>query len=65
MTKKELIEAIQHLPDNMDVFMDERLTDFTYGLVNSVQVKEIEFKEDAAPDSRVLAKDKVIILMED
>lgn len=65
MTKNQLLEAIKDLPDNMDVFMGERLTDFTYGLVNSVQVKEIEFKEDNDPDSRVLAKDRVIVLTED
>ena len=65
MTKKQLLEAIQHLPDDMDVFMGERLTEFTYGLVNSAQVKEIEFKEDPDPDSRVLAREKVIILTED
>lgn len=65
MTKKQLFEALKALPDNMDVFMGERLTEFTYGLVNSVQVKEIGFKEDNAPDSPVLAKDRVIVLMED
>lgn len=65
MTKKQLLEAIKDLPDNMDVFMGERLTDFTYGLVNSVQVKEIEFKEDTDPDSPVLAKDRVIVLTEE
>lgn len=65
MTKEQLLEAIKDLPDNMDVFMGERSTDFTYGLVNSVRVKEIEFKEDPDPDSPVLAKDRVIVLTED
>lgn len=64
MTKKQLIEAIQHLPDNMDVFMGERLTTFTYGLVNSVIVKKIDFYEDEN-DDQPLASDEVIVLTED
>ncbi len=43
MTIKELREAIKDLPDNMEVFMYERQTEFAYGLVNSAKVKEIKF----------------------
>lgn len=65
MTIKELKQAIADLPDNMDVFVGERLTEFTYGLVNSAQVRSIEFKEDDDPDSPVLANDTVLVLTED
>ena len=63
MTVKELKEAIKDLPDTMDVFMDERLTEFTYGLVNSAEVREINFMEDI--DGPVMASDKVLVLSED
>tara|TARA_R110000822_G_scaffold123489_2_gene257876 strand:+ start:1242 stop:1433 length:192 start_codon:yes stop_codon:yes gene_type:complete len=63
MTKKELIEKLKQYPDNMEVFMDERITDFTYGLLNSVTEKEINFMEE--PGGKVLSRDKVIILSEE
>lgn len=63
MTVKELKEIISSLPDNMDVFVAERKTEFTYGLVNSAYVKEINFAED--PDGEVLSRDKVVILDEE
>lgn len=62
MTVKELKSELSKYPDNMDVFMDERYTDFTYGLLNSVCQKEIEFSED--PDSKPWATDTVVILSE-
>lgn len=67
MTVKELKEKIESLPDNMDVFIDERLTDFRYGLVNSAKVKEIEFTEDPYPDpdNDIWAKEEVLVLSED
>lgn len=63
MTVKELKEIISSLPDNMDVFVAERKTEFTYGLVNSAYVKEINFVEE--PDGEVLSRDKVVILNEE
>lgn len=62
MTVKELKEKLSQYPDHMEVFMAERITDFTYGLVNSVGVKEINFMED--PDGEVLSRDKVVVLDE-
>ena len=64
MTIKQLKEAIKDLPDNMDVFIDERITDFTYGLVNNATVREIDFYEDHG-DEKPLARDKVLVLSED
>lgn len=65
MTIKELKLAIKDLPDDMDVFMAERVSEFTYGLVNSAFVYNVHFKEDPNPDSPVLAVNKALILSED
>lgn len=45
MTVKQLKEALEKYPDNMQVFVAERKTEFTYGLVNSVTSREITFSE--------------------
>lgn len=63
MTKAQLIKALEPSPDNMDVFMDVRLTDFRFGLLNGVTSSEIPFMED--PDGPELSRDTVIILSED
>jgi len=63
MKVKELKEIIADLPDDMDVFVDERKTEFTYGLVNSAYVKEINFVEELGGE--VLCRDKVLVLDEE
>jgi hypothetical protein len=63
MNIKELKKIIKDLPDTMDVFMDERLTDFTYGLVNTAKVREIDFMKE--PDGEVISSDNVLVLSED
>jgi hypothetical protein len=63
MNIKELKKIIKDLPDTMDVFMDERLTDFTYGLVNTAKVREIDFMEES--DGEVISSDNVLVLSED
>lgn len=63
MTVLQLKKAIENLPDNMQVFVGERLTEFKYGLVNSAKVKLINFMEE--PDGEPLAKDDVLVLEED
>lgn len=67
MTVKQLKEKIQDLPDTMEVFMDERLTDeFKYGLVNSAEVQNILFYDDSDPTNEdVQAYDDVLILSEE
>lgn len=50
MTIKELKQQINDLPDNMQVFMNERQTDFKYGLVNSGEIKTIKFSEEPDAD---------------
>ena len=47
----------------MDVFVAERKTEFTYGLVNSAFVKRINFV--AEPDGEVLTNDNVLVLDEE
>lgn len=63
MTVKELKEKLATMPDNMDVFVAERKTEFAYGLINSAYVKEINFVEE--PDGEVLSRDKVVVLDEE
>lgn len=63
MTVKQLREKIANLSDNMDVFISERKTEFTYGLVNSATVKAINFMED--PNGLPLATDEVLVLDEE
>ena len=63
MSIKDLKEKIKDLPDTMEVFIDERVTEFTYGLVNSVKVKRVDFVEETG--SEVLATDDVLVLSEE
>lgn len=63
MTIKELKRELEQYPDNMDVFMAERTSDFTYGSVNGVSSKKINFMEE--PDGKALASDTVVIIHED
>ena len=67
MTVKQLKEKIQNLPDTMEVFMDERLTDeFKYGLVNSAKVLKILFYDSGdSTNEDVQAYDEVLILSEE
>lgn len=63
MTVKQLKEKLKHHPDNMDVFMAERKTEFAYGLLNSVKTKRIGFSED--PDGEIEATELCLILDEE
>ncbi len=63
MNIKELKEKIKDLPDTMDVFLDQRLTDFTYGLANSAEVKKIDFTEE--PEGEVLNSYECFVLSEE
>lgn len=63
MTVKELKTELEKYPDNMDVFMSERLTEFKYGLVNSCKMKTINFSEE--PGGEIEARDEVVILDEE
>lgn len=63
MTLGEFRRKTADLPDNLDLYIGERLTDFKYGYVNTVEKKMITFSEE--PDSKPLSKVEVIILSED
>ncbi len=63
MTVKQLKEELSQYPDNMDVFIDERVTEFNYGLLNSVRKKDINMTE--GPGGEVMARETVIILSEE
>lgn len=63
MTLKVFREKTADFPETMEIFVGERLTEFTYGLVNSVSIKEINFSEE--PDGEVISREKVIVLQED
>jgi hypothetical protein len=63
MNIKQLKEKIANLPDSMEVFVAERKTEFTYGIVNTAYVQEIEFMEE--PFGEPLAQAEVFILDED
>lgn len=64
MTVKELKAILNDLPDSMQVFVAERKSEFKYGLVNSVYVKEIDFMENP-DDDEVLAREKVVCIDEE
>lgn len=49
----------------MEVFIAERKTDFTFGLLNSVTKKEVVFSEDPDYVTELHAKDDVLILDEE
>ena len=63
MNVKQLKESLATLPNNMDVFMAERKTEFDFGLVNSVYTKEIDYKEDVT--GVTLATERVLVLDEE
>lgn len=63
MTVKELKEKLATMPDDMDVFVAERKTEFAYGLVNSAYFTQINFVEE--PDGEVLSRNIVFVLDEE
>jgi hypothetical protein len=65
MTVKELKTELSKYPENMDVFIAERKTDFTFGLLNSVTKREVTFSEDPDYVTELNAKDDVLILDEE
>lgn len=63
MTVKQVIAELQKYPDNMEVFLAERKTEFDYGLVNSVSWKNIGMAEE--PGEEPMAFEKVVIIDEE
>lgn len=46
MNVKTLIDRLSRLPENMEVYLAPRTTEFEYGELNTVYVKEIKFSEE-------------------
>jgi len=46
MTVKKLIAELNNYPSNLEVFIDGRLTEFKYGLVNGIKQQEIIMSEN-------------------
>lgn len=65
MNIKELKAIIQDLPDTMDVFMDERLTEERYGLVNGATTREIPFFTGDEEEDENPPTETVLVLRED
>lgn len=67
MTVKELKQKLDQFPENMEVFIAERKTEFAYGLLSSVRTQEITFSEDPYPDpeDEPRATDTVVVLDEE
>lgn len=66
MTVKQVREALAQYPDNMDVFVAERKTEFAYGLVNSVTSAEIVFLQEGDFSSEEEeTKDTVVVIDEE
>lgn len=63
MTVKELKEILVTVPDDFEVFMDERKTEFRFGLVNSAEVREISFSEEV--DCEPIACNPCFVLSEE
>jgi hypothetical protein len=59
----KLKQAIANLPDDMEVFIGERLTEEAYGLVNSVREQTITVGDDE--DADIYAQMRVFVLTED
>lgn len=63
MTVQEVLDALQDKPRTMDVYVDPRVTDFKFGLVNSLRMEEIPMTEHE-DGSGLSATETVIILDE-
>lgn len=63
MTIKELKQKIENLPDNMEVWIDERQTDFRYGYAHNAEVRNIGMQEE--PGSKILASEECFVIFEE
>lgn len=62
MTVKTLKRLLASYPDDMEVMLAERTTDFGYAPLETVESREIPFSEE--PGGKELSRDTVIILSE-
>lgn len=62
MTVKQLKEKLNDFPDNMDVFLAERQTEYAFGLLNSVGSQDVVFDPENGEESVEL---ECVVLSED
>lgn len=66
MTVAQLRKELEKYPDDMEVYLDERKTSFTYGLLNSVSQKSVAMYESEQPwDEEPMSIEEAVILCED
>lgn len=61
MTVKQLITELSKYPENMDVYLAERKSEFKYGLLNGVSKLRISFVEDPHDEAAMALEDVVIL----
>ena len=64
MNLKEFRERTKNMPDNTDIYIGERLTEFKYGFVNSATFKTINMTEEPNGSGESATED-VLVLEED
>lgn len=62
MTLGQFRKLTKDMPDELDLFVAERRTEFAFGLVNSAYIKEIGFSEE--PEDKPIAHEEVLVLDE-
>lgn len=68
MTVKQLKQELENISDNTEIFLAQRKTEFGYGLLNSMYIKEVLFTEDENPSEDEIDKApmvKVLVLDEE
>ncbi len=65
MTVKTLIEKLQELPQGLDVFIDERSTEFQFGELNGARVASINFYESVGDETPLAEDVDVVVLSEE
>jgi hypothetical protein len=63
MTVKQLRDKLCNYPEHWEVYLDERKTEFTYGLLNTVSEREITILE--SEDGEDFPEKDVVVLSED
>lgn len=63
MTKKQLIEKLKDVPDDMDIFLQQTNTEFSFSLLEFAEVKVATFTEGI--EGGLKATDKVCVLSDE
>lgn len=65
MNVAQLKKKLEDFPDHLEVFVGERKTEFTYGLINSVRIESIAFFEDVSDDEPMIDDVEVLVIDEE